>query len=325
MHKLIINKLGPVEKCELDCTQFMTFTGFQASGKSTIAKAIYYFRTIKDDILELAKAKALKEEGTSVYAHTGSYEYPTITLTGSVKKDIVFIEEIIGAKTAISDHRSSSMTNTQLAQLASDVRVAGMMSGKAGILVIHMGNGEKGLNPVFEVLKETEIPIKTMRPTHVNRRRELLEQGFEYAKMGGIIDLTCGIYDELSPKNVVKEAENKGVLSENITISSDGYGSWSKYDENGNLIKIGVSSVSSLYKEFKAMVNESEIAIDRALSYFTSNVAKALEIYPKKGCIAEGSDADMIIFNNDFCIDHVIANGRVMVEDGKVLVYGSYE
>ena len=97
------------------------------------------------------------------------------------------------------------------------------------------------------------------------------------------------------------------------------------YDENGNLIKIGVSSVSSLYKEFKAMVNESEIAIDRALSYFTSNVAKALEIYPKKGCIAEGSDADMIIFNNDFCIDHVIANGRVMVEDGKVLVYGSYE
>lgn len=73
------------------------------------------------------------------------------------------------------------------------------------------------------------------------------------------------------------------------------------------------------------MVNESEIAIDRALSYFTSNVAKALEIYPKKGCIAEGSDADMIIFNNDFCIDHVIANGRVMVEDGKVLVYGSYE
>lgn len=303
----------------------ITLSKLTTSGITTVVGLLGTDGTTRSVENLVAKAKALKEEGISVYAHTGSYEYPTITLTGSVKKDIVFIEEIIGAKTAISDHRSSSMTNTQLAQLASDVRVAGMMSGKAGILVIHMGNGEKGLNPVFEVLKETEIPIKTMRPTHVNRRRELLEQGFEYAKMGGIIDLTCGIYDELSPKNVVKEAENKGVLSENITISSDGYGSWSKYDENGNLIKIGVSSVSSLYKEFKAMVNESEIAIDRALSYFTSNVAKALEIYPKKGCIAEGSDADMIIFNNDFCIDHVIANGRVMVEDGKVLVYGSYE
>lgn len=274
----------------------------------------------------VAKAKALKEEGISVYTHTGSYEYPTITLTDSVKKDIVFIEEMIGCKVALSDHRSSSMTNAELKRLASDVRIAGMLSGKAGIVVIHMGDGEKGLKPVFEVLEETEIPIKTMRPTHVNRRKELLEQGFEYAKMGGIIDLTCGIYDKLSPKNVVKEAKVLGVPSENITISSDGYGSWSKYDEHGNLIKIGVSSVSSLYKEFKDMIDENKgMDIDNSLSYFTSNVAKALEIYPKKGCIAEGSDADMIIFNKEFIIDSVIANGKIMVENGEVLVYGSYE
>lgn len=274
----------------------------------------------------VAKAKALKEEGISVYTHTGSYEYPIITLTDSVKKDIVFIEEIIGCKVALSDHRSSSMTNAELKRLASDVRIAGMLSGKAGIVAIHMGDGEKGLKPVFEVLEETEIPIKTMRPTHVNRRKELLEQSFEYAKMGGIIDLTCGIYDELSPKNVVKEAKILGVPSENITISSDGYGSWSKYDEQGNLVKIGVSSVSSLYKEFKDMIDENKgVNIDNSLSYFTSNVAKALEIYPKKGCIAEGSDADMIIFNEEFIIDSVIANGRIMVENSEVLVYGSYE
>ena len=59
MQKLIINKLGPIERCELECSQFMTFTGFQASGKSTVAKAIYYFRTIKENILELAKSQAL--------------------------------------------------------------------------------------------------------------------------------------------------------------------------------------------------------------------------------------------------------------------------
>ena len=59
MHNLIIHHLGPVEQCELTCSPFMTFTGFQASGKSTIAKAIYYFRTIKEDILELAKGQAL--------------------------------------------------------------------------------------------------------------------------------------------------------------------------------------------------------------------------------------------------------------------------
>ena len=58
MHKLFIHHLGPIEKCELECSRFLTFTGFQASGKSTIAKVIYYFRTIKEDILELAKDQA---------------------------------------------------------------------------------------------------------------------------------------------------------------------------------------------------------------------------------------------------------------------------
>ena len=59
MHRLIINKLGPIEHCELDCKKFMTFTGFQASGKSTIAKAIFFFRTVKDDIYSIAENNAL--------------------------------------------------------------------------------------------------------------------------------------------------------------------------------------------------------------------------------------------------------------------------
>lgn len=59
MHKLMINKLGPIDKCELECSQFIVLTGFQASGKSTIAKTIYYFRTIKEDIEELAKKQTL--------------------------------------------------------------------------------------------------------------------------------------------------------------------------------------------------------------------------------------------------------------------------
>lgn len=58
MSRLVIKNLGPIEECDLECSHFMTLTGFQASGKSTIAKAIYYFRTIKDDILNLAKNQA---------------------------------------------------------------------------------------------------------------------------------------------------------------------------------------------------------------------------------------------------------------------------
>ena len=58
-HVLEINKLGPIDYCKIECKNFMTITGMQASGKSTIAKVVYYFRTIKDDILRLAEEQAL--------------------------------------------------------------------------------------------------------------------------------------------------------------------------------------------------------------------------------------------------------------------------
>ena len=51
MHKMTIDKLGPIGHAELIDNKYMVFIGSQASGKSTIAKAMYFFRTIKDDIL----------------------------------------------------------------------------------------------------------------------------------------------------------------------------------------------------------------------------------------------------------------------------------
>lgn len=273
----------------------------------------------------VAKAKSLKEEGVSAYVHTGSYAFPTETLTESVKKDIVFIEEIIGAKVALSDHRSSSLTGGELGRLASDARVAGMLSGKAGILVVHMGNGKKGLQLINEVLEETDIPIRTIRPTHVNRKEELLQESFDYAKRGGIIDLTCGIYKELSPGKVIQRAEALGVPLDNITISSDGYGSWSRYDEYGKMIEIGVSQVSSLYHEFRRMVLELDFELEKALRFITTNVSKSLSLYPQKGTIQEGSDADLLIIDKDLKINSVIANGHLMMHEEKLLRKGTYE
>ncbi len=273
----------------------------------------------------IAKAKALKEEGISAYCLTGSYGYPSVTITDSVKKDIAFIDEIIGVKIALSDHRSPSVTFEELARLASDARVAGMLSGKAGIVTAHMGNGRAGLGLINEVLDKTEIPVKIIRPTHVNRKIELLLEAYDYAKKGGIIDLTCGISDDMSPASVIVQAEQKDVPLENITVSSDGYGSWSNYDEYGNLKEIGVSSVNSIFNEFRRMVNEYNFSIEKALTFFTFNVSKALGIYPKKGIIQEGSDADLLIVDEALKIETVIANGTIMFNNGKTLVKGTYE
>lgn len=273
----------------------------------------------------IAKAKSLKEEGISVYALTGAYEIPSPTLTNSVKSDIVFIDEIIGAKIALSDHRSSSLTQDELARLASDVRVAGMLAGKAGILVAHMGNGKKGLQPIKQVLAETDIPFRTIRPTHVNRKEDLLMEAFEYAKDGGIIDLTCGTYEELSPGKVIQRAESLEVPLENITISSDGYGSWSKYDSQGNIIEIGASQVSSLYEEFKTMVLDLEFDFEKALKFFTTNASKALNLYPQKGTIIENSDADLLVIDKNLEIKTVIAKGKLMMHEGVLIEKGTYE
>lgn len=52
-HTLKILELGPIKKCNLSVTKFTVLTGPQSNGKSTIAKAIYFFRTIKQDILSI--------------------------------------------------------------------------------------------------------------------------------------------------------------------------------------------------------------------------------------------------------------------------------
>lgn len=263
----------------------------------------------------VAKAKAINELGLTCYALTGSYEVPTVTLTGSIKKDIMFIKEIIGTKMAVSDHRSSSPSIHEISRIASDTKLAGMLGGKAGIVTFHMGDGKEGLGPLVKAINETEIPIFVFRPTHVNRNENLLKESFEFAKRGGYIDLTCGISKRLSPVNAVRESIKQGVPQDKITISSDGYGSWSNYDSEGNLLEIGVSSVRATFNTLKDFIEHGDFYISDALKYFTSNVADGLRIEKRKGRIKEGLDADLLILDGDFEIETFIAMGEVFLEN----------
>lgn len=265
----------------------------------------------------VAKAKALKEQGISVYCMTGAYGYPSTTITDSVQKDIVFIEEIIGCKLALSDHRSSHVTSEELMHLASDVRVAGMLSKKARILTLHLGDEKQGLQMVMDILDQTDIPIKTFQPTHVNRNPALLQQAIAFAKRGGTIDITCdsteGVYQALMK---IKE---EGVCMDQVTLSSDGQGSWSKYDAQGNLLQIGVSDVDTIYKQIVYLVKQKNWSMEDALALGCRNVAKALELYPKKGVIQKGSDADLLLWDKDLNLDTVIAQGNILMKNGKLL------
>ncbi len=273
----------------------------------------------------IARVKALKEEGISAYACTGSYGYPPITLTGDVKKDLVFLEEILGVKLALSDHRAPNVTTAELIRLGSDARTAGMLSGKCGIVVLHMGDAPSGLAPVREALAQTAIPAKIFHPTHVNRRQELLEEGFAFASQGGFIDLTCGIDGAGRPAACIMEAIERGIPTEHITISSDGMGSWSTYDESGSLLAIGYAPVDTVFQEIKTLVREYQLPLEKALCFATCNTARSLELFPKKGCVQTGSDADLLLLEEDLSLHTVLAGGRRMMEDHVLLQKGTYE
>ena len=275
----------------------------------------------------VAKAKALKEEGISAYCCCGAYGHPGPTITGSISRDIMFVDEIIGLKLAVSDHRAPNITVDELIRLGSDVRTAGMLSGKAGFVCLHMGGDDRALSPVFEALERTSIPVKTFQPTHVGRAKKLQEDAFKLAKMGGTIDFTCGQFEEKIKELAasLRAAKEAGVPMDKVTISSDGQGSWSNYDAAGNLTEMGVSSVDTMYRQVVYQVQNENMSLEEALSLGTRNVAKALEVYPKKGAISEGSDADVLVLNCDLSMNTVIARGSLMMQDGVLLKKGTYE
>ena len=93
----------------------------------------------------VASIHALREQGLNAWGYSGGYHLPPTTLTGSVRGDIVFVDALIGVgEVAISDHRSSQPTLDELLRLASEAHVAGLMTGKAGIVHLHLGDGRAG-------------------------------------------------------------------------------------------------------------------------------------------------------------------------------------
>ncbi|MBM6651686.1 beta-aspartyl-peptidase [Megamonas funiformis] len=280
----------------------------------------------------LAKARGLEDEGITAYIYSGSYEIPTPTITGSVRNDIILIDKVIGTgEIAMCDHRSSQSPKEAYQQITAEARVGGMLSGKAGVVNMHLGDGEDGLKMLYEITKNGEIPKTQIIPTHVNRNKRLFKEAIEWAKQGGIMDVTSSVSPEsgsshsVKSSEAVKQALEAGVNIENITMSSDGNGSMPIFDEAGNNIGVGVASQISILNEFRDMVQKENIAITDAIKIITSNIAKFTKLYPKKGCLANNSDADILVLDKDLQLQHVWARGTHMVENGKPIVFGTFE
>lgn len=279
----------------------------------------------------LAKARGLEAEGISTYIYTGSYEVPTRTITDSVRNDLILVDKVLGCgEIAISDHRSAQPSKENITKLAAESRVGGMLSGKSGVLHLHVGDGKRRLGMLFEIIEETEIPITQFTPTHINRNPYLLEDGIKFAKLGGMIDITSGVSPASGAKHSIKPSKaimkclENGVSIDNITMSSDGNGSMPLFNDDGQVISLLVAELDSLYHELRDLVKEG-LNLSDALKVVTRNPAISLKLYPQKGTLDIGSDADIVVMDKDLNIEHVFAKGKCMIRDGIPVVKGTFE
>ncbi|PML41042.1 beta-aspartyl-peptidase [Vibrio breoganii] len=278
-----------------------------------------------------AKTMGFRDEGISTYMITGSYFLPSPTITGSVMRDIAFIDPVVGVKLAVSDHRGPYITHEGLADLVAQVRNAALVSGKAGIITVHAGAGKKGLTQLLDVLDETDYQAERFVPTHINRE-DVWEQAVELAKRGAIIDGTAVSQDMLdSGRKALSCAEATQLsielgIKDNFTFSSDAGGSLPKWNEDRTrIVGMGVGTPSSLLEEIRRGVNEFSLSLSDMLVPITKNAAKQLGLSALKGELQVGHDADVLLLNDELALTHTIAKGRVMVSGGEAVVKGTFE
>ncbi|HEY0350518.1 MAG TPA: beta-aspartyl-peptidase [Gemmatimonadales bacterium] len=273
-------------------------------------------------------ARGLIAEGLSAYCYTGGYHVPPITVTGSVRGDIVLIDLVLGVgELAISDHRSSQPTLDELLRVAGDAHVGGLMAGKAGIVHLHVGDGARGLEPVRQALQLSELPAAVFNPTHVNRRKALFEEALALADQGCTIDITAFPVvegeDEWSAAEALTRYLDAGLPPARVTISSDGGGCFPEFDADGRVVAMDVGRVSSLGETLKGLLAAGQ-PLERILPAFTSNPARLL-LLPHKGHLTTGADADLVVLDESGGIRDVMARGRWHVENGRPVIRGVFE
>jgi beta-aspartyl-dipeptidase (metallo-type) len=265
----------------------------------------------------LAKAKSLESQGLTTFIYSGSYSLPAVTFTQNMMRDLVLIDKVIGAgEIAISDHRSSQPSTSDLQKLASDTHLGGLIGGKAGVVHFHVGDGKTGLAPLINLLNESDLPIEQFVPTHVNRNPVLFKQAIEYCRSGGNIDLTAGETAGLPVPEALKRLLDSGMDVSRVTVSSDA---------NGSIPEGGVGKIQSLYDDIKSCIVKEGMNPETAFQFVTENVAKILNLHPKKGTLSEDSDADILIMDKNYNLQKLFCMGKMVVENGRVVKKQSSE
>src|SRR4051794_19038559 len=144
---------GSGEKGFATQTPEITLSEIVRAGITTVVGTLGVDTTMKTMAGLLAKVKGLKEEGLSAYIWSGGYNVPPASIMSSVREDMMFIDEVLGAgEIAIADERAIDPSVHELAKIVTDTHVGGKLSGKTGVTHFHVGAGKRRMRCLEELL-----------------------------------------------------------------------------------------------------------------------------------------------------------------------------
>jgi beta-aspartyl-dipeptidase (metallo-type) len=293
-----------------------------AAGVTTVVGLLGTDGTTRTVAESLACARTIEHYGITAFCYTGSYQIPLTTLTGSVRGDLVHNDRLVAVgELAIADHRSSQPTLDEILRIASDCHVAGMMTGKAGLLHLHVGDGVRGLELVRQALETTELPARTFHPTHCNRQKRLWREAMALHKDRGIyVDVTTfeADADSLDAVQAVQSWLENACDPARLTLSSDGGGCLPTFDGDGVLMHMDVGDSAGLLASINQLV-QGGMPLATVLPMVTRNVATLFR-FTRKGRIEAGADADVLVLGDDGRPLHLWAGGQQLVADGNSLI-----
>src|SRR5215217_2123133 len=228
----------------------------------------------------LGKVRQLDAQGITAYMNTGGYPIPPPTITSTVTNDLVLIDLVIGVgEVAISDTRAWKPTVTQFATYVTEAMVGGALGGKAGIVHVHVGSGESRLSLLHRAIDELEVDPAHIHAAHVNRNEPLMDDAIALAHKGAFV---CIDTTDHQTGRWLRYYRDRGGPWQQLFVASDAH--------------TADATPGQLRAALTASVLDEGLLLETALPAFTRHPARALKL-GTKGCLDEGTDADVVLLD----------------------------